>query len=101
MISPLDATSCRIAVRVTPKGGRDAVEGVTEDAAGRSALKLRVSAPPENGKANKAVAVLLANFFDLPKSSMALLSGETARNKLFSLEASAESARAIVGERLK
>ena len=39
----------KIAVRLTPRGGRDAIEGWATDAAGRAYLKVRVSAPPGGG----------------------------------------------------
>jgi len=45
----------RFRVRLTPKGGRDAIEGWWTDGAGRAALKARVAAPPEDGKANTAL----------------------------------------------
>lgn len=68
-------------VRVTPKSSTDAVEGVGEDDAGRSFLKVRVRAVPENGAANKAVCKLLAKTLGLPKSGVSLHAGETSRVK--------------------
>ena len=68
-------------VRLTPKGGRDAVEGWTEGADGTAHLKARVRAVPENGKANAALVALLAASLDVPKSAVRIASGATARLK--------------------
>lgn len=68
-------------VRVTPRGGRDAVEGWTRDAEGRPVLKVRVAAAAADGAANAAVITLLAKSLDLPRSGVRLLSGQTARLK--------------------
>ena len=69
--------SCRITVRLTPRGGRDAVDGV--DAEGR--LSVRVSAPPVDGAANESLIRLLAAVLDVPRSSVSIDSGVTARVK--------------------
>ena len=71
----------RLSVRVTPRGGRDAVEGWTTDAAGRPVLKVRVAAVAAEGQANAAVIALLARTLALPKSAVRLVRGETARVK--------------------
>lgn len=76
----------RLAVRVTPKGGRDAVDGWSLDPAGRPLLKLRVSAAAADGAANAAVIALLAKAVGRPKSSLRILSGDTARVKLIEIE---------------
>jgi uncharacterized protein YggU (UPF0235/DUF167 family) len=70
-----------IAVRVTPRGGRDGVDGWIRDAAGRLLLKVRVAAPAAEGQANAAVIAVLAKALGLPKSAFTLLSGQTARVK--------------------
>jgi uncharacterized protein (TIGR00251 family) len=70
-----------IPIRVVPKAGRDAVEGWVEDAKGEKWLKLRVSAVPEDGKANKAVLALLAKYWGVAPSRLCLVSGETGRRK--------------------
>ncbi|HEY8949898.1 MAG TPA: DUF167 family protein [Rhizomicrobium sp.] len=75
------AESFRFLVRLTPRGGRDAVDGWAEDAAGKRHLKVRVSLPPEDGKANGALITLLAKFLDIPKSSIRIAAGETSRLK--------------------
>ncbi len=68
-------------VRLTPKGGRDRLEGMVEDADGRPAIKARVSAPPVNGAANVALIKLLAKALGVSKSKIRFASGETARTK--------------------
>ncbi|RMF68418.1 MAG: DUF167 domain-containing protein [Alphaproteobacteria bacterium] len=70
-----------LAVKVVPKAGRDAIAGVRADAAGSRRLLIRVSAAPEKGKANAAVIALLARALRLPKSAIAVIAGETAREK--------------------
>jgi uncharacterized protein YggU (UPF0235/DUF167 family) len=76
----------RLAVRVTPRGGHDSVEGWTQDDAGRPILKLRVSAAAADGAANAAVIALLAKTLGRPKSAIAILRGDTARVKQIEVE---------------
>ena len=76
----------RLTVRVTPRGGRDAVEGWGRDEAGRPVLKLRVAAAAADGAANAAVIALLAKALGRPKSAVRLLRGETARVKQIEVE---------------
>lgn len=88
----------RLSVRVTPKGGRDAIEGWGGNADDRPFLKLRVSAPPADGAANAAVLALLAKSLGRRKSDVRLVSGETARLKLVEIEGLDEAALfALVG----
>ena len=72
----------RFYVRLTPKGGRDAIEGWSTDTAGKQVLKARVSAPPEDGKANAALIALIARALDVKKASIKIVSGESSRMKL-------------------
>lgn len=72
-------------VRLTPKGGRDAIDGVENLANGQSVLKIRVRAVPEDGKANKALMKLLAESLGIPPSQIALQSGQTARIKVLKI----------------
>jgi uncharacterized protein (TIGR00251 family) len=75
-----------IAVRLTPKGGRDAIEGWALDENDRPYLKVRVSAPPVEGEANAALIALLAKAARRPKSGVSVLSGTTARLKRVELD---------------
>jgi len=68
-------------VRLTPKGGRDAIEGWVTASDGGQHLKARVRAVPEDGKANDALVVLLAKTLSLPKSHLRIASGATSRLK--------------------
>jgi uncharacterized protein (TIGR00251 family) len=79
-----------IAVRLTPNGGRDAIDGVELDVDGRAHLKVRVSVVPEKGKANRALIVLVAKALGLAKSSVSLASGETSRKKILRIEGDPE-----------
>ena len=81
----------RLTVRLTPSGGRDGFDGVEVDAAGNRHLKARVRVPPEDGKANKALIVLLAKTLAVPKSSIQFVSGETARKKILRIDGDPEA----------
>jgi uncharacterized protein (TIGR00251 family) len=71
-----------LAVRLTPKSGRDAVEGIEAGADGRSHVKVRVRALPADGAANEALARLLAKWIGVPRGGISILSGATSRNKV-------------------
>ena len=91
------APAHRLSVRVTPRGGRDAVEGWIADADGRPLLKLRVAAAAADGAANGAVIALVAKALRIPRSSVRIASGEAARVKRLDLDgvAAADVARAF------
>jgi uncharacterized protein (TIGR00251 family) len=71
------AEGATLPLRVQPKAKRNAILG---EQAG--ALKVSVTAPPEDGRANDAVLALLRETFGLQRSQLALLSGQTNRNKV-------------------
>jgi uncharacterized protein (TIGR00251 family) len=64
-------------VRVHPRAKRDAITGILGDA-----LKLSLSAPAAEGKANQAVVEFFACLFQIPRSHVTIASGETSRNKV-------------------
>ncbi|WP_426443514.1 DUF167 domain-containing protein [Bradyrhizobium genosp. P] len=68
-----------IALRVTPRGGRDDIDGIETLANGRSVVKVRVRAIAEGGEANRAVTELLAKALGVPKARVKILSGATSR----------------------
>lgn len=82
-------------VHVQPGGSRDEVVGRHGDA-----LKVKVSAPPEGGRANAAVCRLLADAFAVPKSSVAVIAGTTSRRKRVRLDGLDPDAAAVRLERL-
>lgn len=70
-----------IPVWAVPKSSADKIEGWVQDASGQRWLKVRLSAAPEDGKANKALLKLLAREWGVPRATLSLLSGETSRHK--------------------
>jgi len=77
-----EAGGVRLAIRVTPRAKRDAIAGIVLDAGGRPALAVRLAAPPVDGAANKALIAFLATALNVPKSAIAIVSGETGRRKI-------------------
>ena len=70
-----------VALRVTPRGGRDDIDGLERLANGRTVVKVRVRAVAEGGGANRAVMELLAEALGVPKARVRILSGTTSRLK--------------------
>ncbi|MGA2962774.1 MAG: DUF167 domain-containing protein [Candidatus Korobacteraceae bacterium] len=86
------AGGASFAVRVQPRAKRNAITGILGDA-----LKLALTSPPVEGRANEACIEFLARFLGVSRSSIAIAAGETSRNKV--IRVSGLSAEAI-GERL-
>jgi hypothetical protein len=93
----LNEQGVSLQVRLTPKGGRDAVEGWTQGADGASYLKARVRAVPEDGKANAALTELLAETLSVPKSAVRIAAGGSARLKRIEITGAA----AVLAARLE
>jgi uncharacterized protein len=72
-------------VRVTPRAAHSGVGGVCRDAEGRAALAVRVTAPPDKGKANRAVIATLAKSLKLAKSRFTITGGLAERNKIIAI----------------
>ena len=70
-----------LTVRLTPRGGRDAIEGITQLADGRSVLKVRVRVAPSEGEANAALVRLMAKALGVPARQVSLVAGANARIK--------------------
>jgi uncharacterized protein YggU (UPF0235/DUF167 family) len=70
-----------VTVRLTPKGGRDAIDGIASLADGTCVLKARVRAAPTEGAANAALIRLLAGAVGVPPRDVSLVGGATARLK--------------------
>ncbi len=66
---------------MTPKGGRDAIEGIEALADGQSVLKVRVRAAASDGEANDALQRLLARTLDITPRDIVLVAGRTSRIK--------------------
>lgn len=67
---------CIVTVKATPRASRSEIAGADADW-----LRVRLQAPPADGKANAALIALLAEAAKVPRRSVALLSGETGRLK--------------------
>lgn len=73
--------SCTVAVKAIPNAPRTEIVGWLGDA-----LKIKVHAPPLEGRANAALCDFLAETLDLPRRAVSVLRGDTSRQKLIRLE---------------
>lgn len=80
----------RVSVRLTPNASRDQIDGLERSDDGESHLRAKVTAVPEDGKANKALVQLLAKQLRVPKSSISFIAGETSRKKILRIEGDPE-----------
>lgn len=71
------AMGVTFAVKVQPRARKNAITGTVGDA-----VKLALTAPPVEGRANKAVIQFLAEVLEIPRASVTIASGETGRNKV-------------------
>lgn len=84
--NPIEETAGGVTIKVylSPRSSVNKVVGVHN-----GALKVALTAPPVEGAANKALIGFLAKLLGLPKSSVALISGETSRNKTLKVKGAA------------
>jgi len=84
---------CTLSVRVHPGAPKNGVTGVHADA-----LKIALTAPPVDGKANEALIAFLAHALRLPRARIALVSGLTSRAKMIRItgKSAAEVAAAFL-----
>src|ERR1700682_4889839 len=75
-----------VALRVTPRGGRDDIDGLETLADGRVVVKVRVRAIADGGQANRAVTELVAKALGVPKARVRILSGTTSRLKQIAVD---------------
>jgi uncharacterized protein (TIGR00251 family) len=75
-----------VALRVTPRAGRDDIDGIETLSDGRSVVKVRVRAIADGGEANRAVIELLAKALRVPKAKVRLVSGATSRLKQVAID---------------
>jgi uncharacterized protein (TIGR00251 family) len=91
MFSPCyfhDKNGVIINLKVIPNSSKNEICGVILDADGEQLLKVKVTAVPDEGKANKALIKFLAEEFSVSKSNIEIISGKTARNKKILLHSS-------------
>jgi uncharacterized protein len=81
-------TGATFAVKVHPHARKDAITGELEDA-----LKLSLTAPASDGRANQACIEFLANLLKVPRSSVTIASGQTSRRKVIRVAGPAEEVR--------
>ena len=93
----VESDGLRLHIRLTPKGGRDAIDGIEQLSNGHFVLKARVRAVPEDGKANKALIKLIAEMLNCAASSIEIASGATARIKILKIAGDGQA----LGEKLK
>jgi hypothetical protein len=85
-----------LTVRLTPKGGRDAIDGIERLADGRSVLKVRVRAAPSEGEANDALIRLIAKALRVPPRDVTLAGGATSRVKRLTVTGDGPSLVAVL-----
>ena len=76
----------KLALRLTPRSGRDAVLGI-KSIEGLDEVQACVTAPPDNGKANKALCKLIASELGIAKSKVEVVQGQTSRHKRLAIDA--------------
>ena len=79
-----------VAIRVAPRAARQRIGEIAEDADGGRVIKVAVTAPPEDGKANDAVIRLLAKTWRVPKTDFSVVSGAANRRKTLRLAGDAD-----------
>lgn len=84
----LAGDSLLVDLRLQPSASRAKVDGVAVLDGGAAVLKVRVSEPPEGGKANAALIRLLAKAWKLPKSALTLVAGHSDRRKTLAVTGS-------------
>lgn len=87
-------------VRLTPRGGRDAIDGIERRADGRTVLKARVRAPACEGEANAALCRLVASMTGAAPRDITLAAGATARIKRLQITGDAPHLIAVLARGL-
>ncbi|EHR73208.1 hypothetical protein BurJ1DRAFT_4417 [Burkholderiales bacterium JOSHI_001] len=87
--------ACVLDVSVVPGAKRSELAGLHD-----GALRIKLAAPPVDGKANAALEKLLAQWLDLPQRDVQLLRGQTSRRKTLRVQAAAETVQAAITARL-
>ena len=71
----------RLSVRLTPRASRDQIAGFEGET-----LRVRVTAPPVEGRANRALVRLLAKRLGLPRGAVRVVAGQTSRSKVVAID---------------
>ena len=71
----------RVLVRLTPRARADRIDGIARLADGAAVLKVAVTAPPADSRANDALLQLLAKEWRVPRRDLAIVGGQKSRNK--------------------
>ena len=90
-----------VTIRLTPKGGRDAIDGIARLADGRSVVKARVRAAPSDGAANAALLALMAQALDIAPRNVSLTAGATVRIKQVKIAGDGAALAAQLDRRLR
>ena len=81
----LQPGSVRLFTRVTPGAAKDEIVGIWRGVKAEQRLAVKVTAPPDKGKANAAIIKLISKTLGLPKSAVSIMAGETSRLKTVAL----------------
>ncbi len=94
------ADGVTLAVRLTPRASRDGIDGVKEGPSGPH-IQARVRAVPEDGRANAALVELVADEIGVPKSTIEVIAGQTARLKSLHIKGDATALETRIAAWLK
>lgn len=87
----LEGERLRLTLHIQPGAKKTEVAGLYGDA-----LKIRLAAPPVDGKANQGLIVWLADFFAVPQRAVHIKSGETSRRKVVEINGSTVAAATLI-----
>jgi uncharacterized protein YggU (UPF0235/DUF167 family) len=90
----------QLAVRVSPKAARDGIDGLTDTPQG-PAVRVRVRAVPDDGKANAAVEAVVARWLGLPGTKVTVAAGRKARVKVLEIDGDPGALEALVAARVQ
>jgi uncharacterized protein (TIGR00251 family) len=85
-----------LSVKVIPKSSTNSCGGIISDAQGREWMKIKITAPAEDGKANKALIKFLSQLCDISPSAIRVVTGETSRSKILHLSGHSPTLSALL-----
>jgi hypothetical protein len=71
-----------LTVRITPRASRNEIHEILDD----GTVKIRITAPPVDGQANKAIIDFLSDVLNVPKSKLEIVAGQTGKDKIIAVE---------------